>query len=84
MKLYLQYKRYKFFIFLPYFLLFNFINAVILTYALNRFLKYSGVHFSYSAVHSAFKSFKKELKNCKKLTVINVKTVGGFKLFLKL
>ena len=72
--------RRVFFLWLPYCLLFNRLSALIISVV----LKEHGVSVGAKSIYALLKSFKKELKSYKKLTALEINTVSGFKLSVKL
>ena len=72
--------RHRFFLWLPYRLLLNRLAALIIS----EILKENGVSVSAKSVYAFIKSFRKELKSYKKLTVFEIDTAAGFKMSVKL
>lgn len=80
MKIRLSFGRLKLFIWCPHCLFFNHIAALVIF----GILKEKGVYISEKSIYTFLKSFKNELKSYKKLTVLQIDTVSGFELTVRL
>lgn len=72
--------RHRFFLWLPYRLLLNHLAALVIS----EVLKGNGVSVGAKTVYAFIKSFRKELKSYKRLTVFEIDTASGFKMSVKL
>lgn len=80
MKVHISYNKLKIVIILPKLFFCSRLSAVILS----RNLKKAGIGVSGRSIYSSLKQMKNEIKNYKNLTVLNMQSAGGFKLFLVL
>ena len=72
--------RHRFFLWLPYCLLLNRFAALIISAVLEQ----KGVSIRTKSIYAFIKAFKKGLKSYKKLTLLEIDTVSGFRMRVKL
>lgn len=80
MKIRLSFGRLRLFIWCPYCLFFNHVAALVIF----GILRGMGVYIPEKSIYAFLKSFKKELKIYKKLTVLQIDTAAGFELTVRL